>query len=109
MPDLNTLKRQVVHTVQRFVANPVGRRMPVTMLETTGRKSGEPRRTAAAARLTERQLRTVSQRVAQTPSALLIAPRTGAGLADLRGIASGRTWPTQLHSSGPRNTPSPNR
>ena len=29
MPDLNTLKRQVVHTVQRFVANPVGRRMPV--------------------------------------------------------------------------------
>ena len=61
MPDLNTLKRQVVHTVQRFVANPVGRRMPVTMLETTGRKSGEPRRTAVGGRVTDNHFWMVSE------------------------------------------------
>jgi len=61
VPDLNTLKRQVVHTVQRFVANLVGRRMPVTMLETTGRKSGEPRRTAVGGRVTDNQFWMVSE------------------------------------------------
>ena len=43
MPDLQQLKRQVVHTAQRLVVNPVGRRSPMTMLETTGRKSLRPR------------------------------------------------------------------
>lgn len=47
----NTLKRRIVHTVQRHVLNPVGRRLPVTMLETTGRKSGQPRRTAVGGRV----------------------------------------------------------
>ena len=46
MTNLQQLKRRIVHTAQRLVVNPVGRRSPMTMLETTGRKSGEPRRTA---------------------------------------------------------------
>ena len=41
-----SLKRTVVHAIQRHLINPVGRRSPVTLLETTGRKSGQPRRTA---------------------------------------------------------------
>jgi len=39
-----------VHRVQRLVVNPIGRQLPVTMLETTGRKSGQPRHTAIGAR-----------------------------------------------------------
>ncbi|BCI52345.1 nitroreductase [Mycolicibacterium litorale] len=36
----------VTHTVQKRIANPVMRRLPFqTLLETTGRRSGEPRRT----------------------------------------------------------------
>ncbi|MGH3960314.1 nitroreductase/quinone reductase family protein, partial [Mycobacterium sp.] len=46
MADVPNLKRRLVHTAQRLVVNPVGRRLPVTMLETIGRKSGRPRRTA---------------------------------------------------------------
>jgi hypothetical protein len=38
MTDLQQLKRRIVHTAQRLVVNPVGRRSPMTMLETTGRK-----------------------------------------------------------------------
>ncbi|WP_245836991.1 nitroreductase family deazaflavin-dependent oxidoreductase [Mycobacterium bohemicum] len=45
-----SLKRQVVHRVQRFLVNPVGRKMPGVILETTGRKSGRPRRTAVGGR-----------------------------------------------------------
>jgi deazaflavin-dependent oxidoreductase (nitroreductase family) len=44
-------KRQFVHRVQRLVVNPIGRQLPVTMLETTGRKSGQPRRTAIGGKL----------------------------------------------------------
>jgi hypothetical protein len=51
MTDLQQLKRRIVHTAQRLVVNPVGRRSPMTMLETTGRKSGEPRRTAVGGRV----------------------------------------------------------
>ena len=36
MADLQQLKRRIVHTAQRLVVNPVGRRSPMTMLETTG-------------------------------------------------------------------------
>jgi deazaflavin-dependent oxidoreductase (nitroreductase family) len=61
VPDLNTLKRQVIHPVQRFVVNPLGRRMPVTMLETTGRKSAEPRRAAVGGRVTDNQFWMVSE------------------------------------------------
>src|SRR6516225_3452115 len=48
MTDIRVLKRQVVHRIQRLVVNPIGRQLPVTMLETTGRRSGQPRRTAVA-------------------------------------------------------------
>ena len=61
MPDLNALKRRVVHTVQRRVVNPVGRRLPVTMLETTGRKTGQPRRTAVGGRVIDNQFWMVSE------------------------------------------------
>jgi len=61
MPDLNTLKRRVVHTMQRLVVNPVGRKMPVTMLETTGRKSGQKRRTAVGGRKIDNQFWMVSE------------------------------------------------
>ena len=44
-------KRQFVHRVQRLLVNPIGRQLPVTMLETTGRKSGQPRRTAIGGKL----------------------------------------------------------
>lgn len=43
----------LIRRVQRRVVNPVGRRLPVTMLETTGRKSGEPRRTAVGGRVVD--------------------------------------------------------
>lgn len=40
------LRDTVTHTFQKRVANPVMRRLPFqTLLETTGRKSGAPRRT----------------------------------------------------------------
>jgi len=51
MPNLNEVKRRVIHTVQRRLVNPVGRQLPVTMLETIGRKSGEPRHTAIGGRV----------------------------------------------------------
>jgi hypothetical protein len=49
MTDSQRLKRRIIHTAQRLVVNPVGRRLLVTQLETTGRKSGQPRRTAIGA------------------------------------------------------------
>lgn len=61
MTDLGDLKRQVVHRVQRLVINPVGRRLPVTMIETTGRKSGLPRRTAVGGRVVDNQFWMVSE------------------------------------------------
>ena len=51
MPNFNEVKRRVVHTVQRRLVNPVGRQLPVTMLETIGRTSGEPRHTAIGGRV----------------------------------------------------------
>jgi len=33
MADLQDLKRRMVHGMQRLVVNPVGRQLPVTMLE----------------------------------------------------------------------------
>ncbi len=41
-----SLKRAVVQRVQRYVVNPIGRRVFPVQLETTGRRSGQPRRTA---------------------------------------------------------------
>ena len=59
--DFNAVKRRIVHTVQRFVVNPIGRQLPVTMLETTGRKSGQPRRTAVGGRVVGDQFWMVSE------------------------------------------------
>lgn len=59
--DINAIKRRVVHTVQRLVVNPVGRKLPVTMLETIGRKSGQPRHTAVGGRVVDNQFWMVSE------------------------------------------------
>jgi deazaflavin-dependent oxidoreductase (nitroreductase family) len=55
------LKRQLVHRVQRLVVNPIGRQLPVTMLETTGRKSGQPRHTAVGGKVIDNQFWMVSE------------------------------------------------
>jgi deazaflavin-dependent oxidoreductase (nitroreductase family) len=57
----NSLKRRIVHTVQRLAVNPIGRKLPVTMLETTGRKSGQPRHTAVGGRVVDNQFWMVSE------------------------------------------------
>ena len=42
----NDLRDRITNVFQKRVANPLMRRLPIqTLLETTGRKSGEPRRT----------------------------------------------------------------
>ena len=61
MTDPQRLKRRIVHTAQRLVVNPVGRRSPVTKLETIGRKSGQPRRTAIGGRVIGNQFWMVSE------------------------------------------------
>ncbi|MBW0016988.1 MAG: nitroreductase family deazaflavin-dependent oxidoreductase [Mycobacterium sp.] len=55
------LKRQLVHRVQRLVVNPIGRQLPVTMLETIGRKTGQRRRTAVGGSLVGNQFWMVSE------------------------------------------------
>jgi deazaflavin-dependent oxidoreductase (nitroreductase family) len=59
--DVKGLKRRIVHTAQRLAVNPVGRKLPVTMLETTGRKSGQPRLTAVGGRVVDDQFWMVSE------------------------------------------------
>ncbi len=61
MPAEDALKRRLVHTVQRYVVNPVARRMPVTMLETTGRRTGARRRTAVGGRVVDNQFWMVAE------------------------------------------------
>jgi deazaflavin-dependent oxidoreductase (nitroreductase family) len=61
MTDAQQLKRRIVHTAQRLVVNPVGRRLPLTMLETIGRKTGQPRRTAVGGRVIDNQFWMVSE------------------------------------------------
>jgi deazaflavin-dependent oxidoreductase (nitroreductase family) len=61
MTDSQRLKRRIIHTAQRLVVNPVGRRLPVTQLETVGRKSGQPRRTAIGGRVVGNQFWMVSE------------------------------------------------
>lgn len=51
MPDMKAIKRALVHPVQRRLVNPLGRRVAPTLLETTGRKSGQPRVTAVGGRV----------------------------------------------------------
>jgi deazaflavin-dependent oxidoreductase (nitroreductase family) len=59
--DRRTRKRRIVHAVQRRIVNPVGRRLPFTMIETIGRRSGEPRRTAIGGRVVGNQFWMVSE------------------------------------------------
>jgi deazaflavin-dependent oxidoreductase (nitroreductase family) len=61
MANLGKLKRRLVHGVQRRIVNPIGRRLPVTMLETTGRKTGQPRRTAVGGRVVNNEFWMVSE------------------------------------------------
>jgi len=61
MPDINALKRSVVHRTQRYVVNPIGRHLPITMLETVGRKTGQPRRTAVGGRVIGNEFWMVSE------------------------------------------------
>ncbi|MGV9354134.1 nitroreductase/quinone reductase family protein [Streptomyces misionensis] len=51
MPGTAGRKQRLVTSFQRYVANPVNRRLPFqTLLETTGRVSGKPRRTPVGGR-----------------------------------------------------------
>ncbi|WP_029113998.1 nitroreductase family deazaflavin-dependent oxidoreductase [Mycobacterium sp. URHB0044] len=59
--DAKALKRRIVHTAQRLAVNPVGRKLPVTMLETIGRKSGQPRLTAIGGRVVDNQFWMVAE------------------------------------------------
>ncbi|MHC9295961.1 nitroreductase family deazaflavin-dependent oxidoreductase [Mycobacterium sp. LTG2003] len=61
MIDFSDLKRRIVHATQRRVVNPVGRQLPITMLETIGRKSGQPRHTAVGGRVIDNQFWMVSE------------------------------------------------
>jgi deazaflavin-dependent oxidoreductase (nitroreductase family) len=61
MPDFNALKRRVVHRTQRYIVNPIGRHLPITMIETTGRKTGQPRRTAVGGRVIGKNFWMVSE------------------------------------------------
>ncbi len=56
-----SLKRAVVHRVQRRLVNPIGRRVAPTLLETTGRKSGQPRTTAVGGRIVDNRFWMVSE------------------------------------------------
>ena len=48
----NELRDRITNTFQKRVANPLMRRLPIqTLLETTGRKSGEPRRALGGSRV----------------------------------------------------------
>ena len=60
MTDMQNIKRRVVHTEQHII-NPIGRRLPITMLETTGGKSGLPRRTAVGGRVIDNSFWMVSE------------------------------------------------
>jgi deazaflavin-dependent oxidoreductase (nitroreductase family) len=61
MTDMRNLKRRVIRGMQRRLVNPIGRRLPLPMLETIGRKSGQPRRTAVGGRLVDNQFWMVSE------------------------------------------------
>jgi deazaflavin-dependent oxidoreductase (nitroreductase family) len=63
MESMSTTPRQrLVSLVQRHIANPVMRAVPIqTLLETTGRKSGEPRRTPIGGKLDGRTFWLVSE------------------------------------------------
>lgn len=61
MTDLQEIKRRAVSATQRLVVNPLARRLPLTIIETVGRKSGQPRRTPVGGRLIDNQFWLVSE------------------------------------------------
>ncbi|MCQ4120674.1 nitroreductase/quinone reductase family protein [Rhodococcus tibetensis] len=62
MADVNTLKWRIITQFQKRVLNPVTTRLPSqTLLETVGRKSGEPRVTPIGGQRTGNQFRLVSE------------------------------------------------
>ncbi|NGO13987.1 nitroreductase family deazaflavin-dependent oxidoreductase [Streptomyces sp. HC44] len=62
MSGFNELKFRAVTSLQRRVANPLSRRLPFqTLLETTGRKSGLPRRTPVGGRRVGQEFWLVSE------------------------------------------------
>ncbi|MCX2933025.1 nitroreductase/quinone reductase family protein [Mycobacterium sp. CVI_P3] len=57
-----TPRQQIVSFIQRRFANPMMRLVPIqTLLETTGRKSGQPRRTPIGGRLDGKEFWLVSE------------------------------------------------
>ncbi|MER6731166.1 nitroreductase family deazaflavin-dependent oxidoreductase [Streptomyces puniciscabiei] len=62
MPGHSPLKHRLVTGFQRYLANPLNRRLPFqTLLETTGRSSGLPRRTPVGGRRVGRSFWLVSE------------------------------------------------
>lgn len=62
MPRFRELRFKAVTSLQRHVVNPVTRRLPAqTLLETTGRTSGRPRRTPVGGRRTGQEFWLVSE------------------------------------------------
>ncbi|GGS50551.1 MULTISPECIES: nitroreductase/quinone reductase family protein [Streptomyces] len=62
MTDRTDRKHRLVTRFQRYVANPINRRLPFqTLLETTGRTSGLPRRTPVGGRRTGNSFWLVSE------------------------------------------------
>ena len=59
---MQRVRDRLTTTLQKWVANPVARMVPSqTLLETTGRKSGEPRQTPLGGRLIGNQFWLVSE------------------------------------------------
>jgi deazaflavin-dependent oxidoreductase (nitroreductase family) len=61
MTDQPNLKYRIVNTAQKHIVNRVARHLPITMLETIGRKSGVPRRTPVGGRVIDNAFWMVSE------------------------------------------------
>lgn len=92
------LKREFVHRVQRFVVNPIGRQLPMTMLETIGRKTGQPRRTAVGGRVVDNQFWMVSEHGEH--SDYVPTPPCGSASAADGAVGPPTCYPTTIRGSG---------
>jgi len=61
MTNIRDLIRQLVHHIQRLLVDPVVRQLSVTLLETTGRKNGQPRHNGVGGRVVNNQFWMVSE------------------------------------------------
>jgi F420H(2)-dependent quinone reductase len=97
MSDQPNLKYRIVSTVQKHILNRVARHLPITTLETIGRKSGVPRRTPVGGRVIDNAFWMVSehgnraQYVKNIPAGGALVPRT--------------CCPTTIRSSGSNSCP----